>query len=238
MLANILRSKRKFVIPASGLITRYTMGNISGSTLIDEVGTSNGTINGAIQVAGPTGSALYFDGAISKFIETNNRYNFIHQTGIFSVHLWLNADSYNDGGGYTFAGSTLTNSEVGSFFIYEDRSAASADRQVRATIFNGRITGDTPTVNVGTNNTQPASGWNLISVEGNGTTVFVYVNNVLVSSSPIGTKSAAAATRTLQIGRANFSSPTLGWKGAIGETLIYNRALSTEERAAILSMGV
>lgn len=46
-------------VPTSGLISHWTMDNVSGSTLIDEQGNFNGTIVGATQV----NDYLEFDGA-------------------------------------------------------------------------------------------------------------------------------------------------------------------------------
>lgn len=50
-------------IPTDGLIAHYTMDAISGSTLIDEQGTYDGTITAGTQVAGVIGLALEFDGS-------------------------------------------------------------------------------------------------------------------------------------------------------------------------------
>lgn len=244
MIAGVIAGGRPYsasgapAIPTAGLITRYTMGHISGATLIDEMGNHDGTIIGATTSTGPTGASLYFTTASTTYIETNEKFDFIHKTGMFSFNCWLKADTYDDGSGYVFAGSTVTNSEIGSFFLYEDRSVASADKKIVATLFNGVPADPAPPATCGTNDTQPVSGWALITVEGDGTTVRIYKNNVAVSSATIGTLSASSATRTMRIGVANYSSRILPWKGYIGETLIYDRALTDTERGAIYSAGV
>ena len=49
-------------IPTDGLFVWYTMDNISGNTLVDEMGNYNGTIDGATSVLSEAGPALSFDG--------------------------------------------------------------------------------------------------------------------------------------------------------------------------------
>jgi hypothetical protein len=50
--------------PSSGLVAHYTMDNVTGTTLTDDFGANDGTISGAVQVAGVPGlgRALRFDG--------------------------------------------------------------------------------------------------------------------------------------------------------------------------------
>ncbi|NAW33253.1 LamG domain-containing protein [Halomonas alimentaria] len=49
-------------VPLQGLVLHYTMNSITGSSLADETGSYDGTISGAMQVAGRFGNALAFDG--------------------------------------------------------------------------------------------------------------------------------------------------------------------------------
>lgn len=71
-------------VPVDGLIAWYTMDNISGTTLLDEQGSYNGTIVGATQVPGVLGQAMNFDG-----INDRIRINPSPIAALFSVSLWL-----------------------------------------------------------------------------------------------------------------------------------------------------
>lgn len=212
-------------IPLNGLIAWYTMDNITGSTLIDEMGNYNGTIYGAAPVAGVVDNALDF--TPPNYIETNERFDFIHQTCSFTYNTWLNCDKYNDGGVYIFAGSALASLDRGFWLSYEDRSG-SGDRSVRIDIYRG--VDKSPTISLSINLAQPASGWAMVTIQGDGSTVSIYINNVLVGSGVVGLKSTSTATRTVNIGRSNHTTGILQWDGKIDETVIYNRPLSSSER--------
>lgn len=56
--------------PTLGLVSHWSMDDIQGSTLIDEMGANNGTITGATQVAGQVGQGLSFDGATDRVISS------------------------------------------------------------------------------------------------------------------------------------------------------------------------
>jgi len=64
MLHNTLRAAAGggHKIPTDGLVAWYSMDNVSGTTLFDQLGGYDGTISGATQVPGVIGDALQFDG--------------------------------------------------------------------------------------------------------------------------------------------------------------------------------
>lgn len=62
----------------------YTMDSITGTTLEDETGTFDGTINGATQVAGYIGSALDFDGVNDRVTG-----NFGTTSSPYTYSLWF-----------------------------------------------------------------------------------------------------------------------------------------------------
>lgn len=72
MLARRLRaaSGNRGGVPTDGLVAWYTMDNISGSTLVDEMGNYDGTIYGSVPtVAGVDGFALQPDTGIDNYVE-------------------------------------------------------------------------------------------------------------------------------------------------------------------------
>ena len=73
-------------IPTDGLIAHYTMDTISGTTLVDETGTYDATINGATVATGVIGDALSFDGVNDTVTSIGS------PTGLsdFTASLWFN----------------------------------------------------------------------------------------------------------------------------------------------------
>lgn len=76
------------------LIAAYTMDNISGTTIIDEVGVYNGTNNSATTVSGIVGSALSLSGA-NQFVDMGDNLDslFTGNGAQFSVSLWVKLNS-------------------------------------------------------------------------------------------------------------------------------------------------
>lgn len=216
------------VIPTDGLQLRYTMSNITGSTLFDETGNYDGTITGATQVASPTGFALDFSG--SDYVDTGERFNFIHQTCNFSVHMLVDQDTYNDGTLRILIGSTETSGAAGFFIGFEDRAAGSFDRALRVYI----STGSGITIDLIPQNVEPATGYNLVSVEGDGAFIYCYINGEVVGGGKIGSTTASPAANTVLLGSSTTAS-SFKYDGTIDEVYIYNRPLTSDERAALVA---
>ncbi|CAM3306594.1 LamG-like jellyroll fold domain-containing protein [Halomonas lysinitropha] len=74
-------------VPTDGLTIRYTMDDVTGSTLVAETGDYNGTISGAAQEPGIKGQALAFNKSNNDHvyvqIENSIRYN------ILSISCWV-----------------------------------------------------------------------------------------------------------------------------------------------------
>lgn len=82
------RSAPSAAVPTDGLIAWYTMQNISGSTLIDEMGNYNGTVSGTTLVAGKFGNAMAFNGTASDGV-------LLPSMGVaqITISLWVWIDS-------------------------------------------------------------------------------------------------------------------------------------------------
>lgn len=92
-LANRMRAAagNRGEIPTDGLVAWYTMDNISGSTLVDEMGNYNGTINGSpTQVSGLIGQALSFD-STGDYVAIGNGF-FSASPGVL-ISMKIKADS-------------------------------------------------------------------------------------------------------------------------------------------------
>ncbi len=96
MLATMLRASGGAVSILSAdhpnLVAMYTMDNISGSTLVDETGSFDGTISGATATTGYIGSALSFDGTTSDEVNLGS-------IGLVdgAISLWVNLTSVPSG---------------------------------------------------------------------------------------------------------------------------------------------
>ncbi|MGE4545847.1 MAG: LamG domain-containing protein [Pedobacter sp.] len=77
------------VAPTTGMISHYSMDNITGSTLTDDAGTQDGTITGATQVAGHIGQALQFAGGGDHVSVAQNSAHEFGSATDFSYALWF-----------------------------------------------------------------------------------------------------------------------------------------------------
>lgn len=106
-------------IPTDGLDVQWTMDNISGSTLVDDMGNANGTITGATAVAGHVSNALRF--ADSTHVVTSTLY----PSAIKTFSFWL--VSTNSGViNIIYENGPNTNSTANSFVLYTDANSSPA----------------------------------------------------------------------------------------------------------------
>lgn len=109
-------------MPTEGLVAHYTMESISGSTLLDETGSHDGTIFGATQVAGLGGQALDFDGT-NDYVSIPDAAALRFGTGDFFISGWFNADvlAYGTTDSGVLVSKDYTGLEV---YIYQGKLAA------------------------------------------------------------------------------------------------------------------
>ena len=219
MLANILRVKRNSLVPASGLIAYYTMDNISGATLIDQVGNYNGTITGAVQTVGKFGQALLFNGS-SDFVDCGS---LVGSTlvGDFTISLWVKTSEPDDGvylAKYNSAPSffEIGRATVGSCFYVRHPNLDGTDVLLKDSA------------------TTESYGSNFVNVVmlRSGSTTSIIVNNATKAATTT-TRSTASSGHNLQFGARSFPGAREFGQGAIDQIRIYNRALSTAEIAQL-----
>jgi hypothetical protein len=91
-------------------IARYTMGNISGTTIIDETRNYNGTlVNGPTLVPGYIGNALDFDPASEQYVDCGTALGNYLGNGVdqLSMSIWINLDNVVRNSGIFYAGTLI-----------------------------------------------------------------------------------------------------------------------------------
>ena len=228
-------------IVTNGLVLCLDAGNTksypgSGTTWTDL--TSNGN-NGTL-TNGPTfnssnvgsivfnGTTQYIDnvGGLSSF-------SFIQNTNIFSINFWFKTNILNTD--QVIMGTVVTTSEKG-FFIGFRYLAGYGLNGLGCYNLRG-VGGSMVSIGATNDNIITDTNWHQACYVINNTTVGQwYVDGISVTTSnrSVGTtvdnvKSTGDSTRTLNIGRANYSSTSSPLNGNISLVQVYNRALSASE---------
>lgn len=219
MLADRLRFKSNSGIPTDGLIAWYTMDNISGTTLIDQMGNYNGTITGAVQTAGKFGQALLFNGS-SDFVDCGSLAGST-LVGDFTISLWIKTSEPTDGvylAKYNSVPSffEIGRANVGSCFYVRHPNLDGTDVLLKDPATTGSY------------------GSNFVNVVmlRSGSTTSIIVNTV-TKASIATTRSTASSGHNLQIGARSFPGAREFGQGAIDQIRIYNRAFSAVEIAQL-----
>jgi hypothetical protein len=212
---------------------------LSGSTIWNDISRSgtNGTLTNGPTFSSANGGSIVFDG-VDDYIDaigTTSDYNYIFSSGTFSLSFWIKKSANNVR--YVIAGNTLTNSEKGFFIIAEYGISGFGDNCLRMTVTGNQtnfrlIAGSTNDNTLGTSwthctftcqNPDKIGQWYINGVASTTST------RVGSGNANQGTYYSGPATRTLNIGRANFTSTTIPLNGNIAQFSIYNRTLSASE---------
>ena len=209
------------VVPtSSGLIAHYTMANFSGTTLIDEVGTQNATINGATEAGSCLGgAAMSFDG--SAFIEIPHKSTLKPTAGVT-----FSAKAFSPNWSSTGNVRIISCTESGGWsFEFDNPTAGYVDAVVNigGTYYQASW-----------NYTGLAAGCHTFTATCDGRYVKLYVDKTLVATADKGSTGSITYTNTNSIiigGEAGASTGCTGnkWTGLIGIVRLYNRALTATE---------
>ncbi len=198
----------------------------------DSVGTHDGTlINGTTFAPGKVGTAFKFDGA-DDAVHVGMLGNVgLNETQPFSLSAWVNSHAPATGS-QVIAGNYMGETGgTGSFSTYlrinNSKLIFTIDRrQLAATTIETEI----------------LSGWQYVTATYDGTSLKLFINGTLKSSTDRTFTDSTANTRGWDIG--NFSPETntthgisSSFNGEIDELAIFDRALSAEEVAASYNAG-
>ncbi|MHC4680459.1 MAG: LamG-like jellyroll fold domain-containing protein [Planctomycetota bacterium] len=166
--------------------------------------------------------ALEFDGQ-DDYVATNEQYLFIYETGEFSASAWIHV--------YEHAVSNATwNSVLGTGHAGPFRVAVIQDGLIRCT-YDGASR-----VNL-YSDPIPVNQWRHVLVQGDGSTLQLYIDGALVDDVAI-VPQASAKRPNFAIGSRPDSLGTRVMNGIIDDVRLWNRPLSQEEIQQALDQAV
>jgi len=217
--------------PAAGPVLALSFNEVSGTTAVDGSGNNNnGTIAGATRVTGQTGfgGALQFNGS-SSIVNIAHSASLALTSGM-TLEAWVNPSAnagttVNDGWRTVIMKERSTTGLA--YGLYSNDGDSNPSRPA------GYIRNNGTDVEAANGPAVPLGVWTHMAVTYDGTTLRLYVNGVLRSSTA-ASGGIGASTAPLRIGgNTVFSVPgTEYFAGLIDEVRIYNRALSAAEITA------
>lgn len=214
MLHNRLRAAagNRDGIPTDGLVAWYTMDNISGSTLVDEMGNYDATIDGATQVVGVDGQALSFDGSNDKVTslgyvsgDTDMAWSFWFKTTQTSTGVLIGQDMASNYRA-VFVGS--------SGIAFFSRTSTGGYKQTDA--ISGYQDGN----------------WHHATVSQIGNVIHFRINDTIEKSLDMGSRNDAT-TKSYLGWNGGSGSDNFWHSGQLDQVRIYNRELDTSEKTLI-----
>ncbi|HMF93839.1 MAG TPA: LamG-like jellyroll fold domain-containing protein [Vicinamibacterales bacterium] len=218
--------------PAAGPVLTMSFNEPSGNTANDSSGNgNNGTIAGATRVSGQVGfgGALSFDG-VSSIVNIPHSASLALSSGM-TLEAWVNP-SADAGSGPNGGWRTVIMKERGTtglaYALYGNDGDSNPSRPA------GYIRNANTDKEAAAGPAVPVGVWTHLAVTYDGTSIRLYVNGVLRSTTGSAGGGIAASTAPLRIGgNTVFSIPgTEYFAGLIDEVRIYNRALSAAEITA------
>jgi RHS repeat-associated protein len=171
--------------------------------------------------------AYLFDGVNDKITTTGTEDDmaFIHNTGVFTVSAFIKINNLD--GRNTIVGNTITSTQKGFFFIYDNYSSTYnhqlrfASQVAKSGVYN-EVVGGVRTIN--------DNAWHHVVAVGDGSTIRLYVDGYQdgYSTEILYYGDGTNASLPLTIGNPNHATLTF-MNGGIDEVQIWDRALSDAE---------
>lgn len=182
----------------------------------------------------PNVRSTIFNG-IDEYIDsvgTTSSYNFIENTGVFTISLWCKLTDNTSIDGFSYMGNNSGGNPNGFSFLWDNRAAF--NKNVRIVITQGiSVIIDSSS----SNNIIADNDWHHIVCTGNATNVFFYVDNVKeTGSGTMSTLGSGVSKEILQFGRINNVSSLL-MDGNFKDISIWNDTLSDVEVSEIYHSG-
>jgi hypothetical protein len=191
----------------------------SGTVAFDSSGNgNNGVVYGATWVTGKFGSALSFDRTAGTHLDINNYFTRVG-SGNYTFALWfyhIGADSSNE----LFAQRDNPDNTVNLIDAYHVSNGS-----VYFNVYNG---GTAAHQTVHSSVSVSNNAWHFLVVGRSGSTMFMYIDGVDVTSSPSVTGDVPNITNPFRIGTSS-GYHTYGWTGYVDELRFYSRSISANE---------
>ncbi len=203
-------------------IAHYTMDNIIGDQLKDESGSFDGTIVGALPVAGLIGNALNFN-AVGEYATLGTSSDFDFSTASFSISLWLFQSTVQDAGIISkriggSSGWVLTTMATGAVCFRSAIGGAWVD--TRMPTASGLLTPNT---------------WHHLVLTRNGANWTIYVDSAIGSTLTIAGALSNVGT-AIELARSD-SVNELPYNGLLDQLRIYDRIVSQAEVDSLYTEG-
>ena len=165
--------------------------------------------------------SMNFDG--TNYFTASSKFDFIQQTGIFSISTWIKMSDNTSATNQVIAGTNYTGSNVGWQLWIDNRSSQSpaVNKTLKFHLWNSS------TNLLAIDQVITDNDWNLITITGDGTTIRAYKNGSLLSTTQsISGSTSSIAFSDLRIGANTVSSPSVFFNGQIDEVAIFDKALN------------
>lgn len=205
-----------FIMPANVFAATYYVDSVNGKN------SNNGTlVNGTAWTTGHTGSALSFDGV-------NNRVDITGDTATlkpahWTVSLWMYANTGSTKLRTIFS-PAYSSGFASGFSLFVDSLGRIGIRYGNGTKFISSINSGTSIL----------GGWHNVVATFDGTTMSLYVDDVLKDSMNASTFGYSAISNQARIG---YGGGTDSFDGKLDEFRFYNRALTVSEIKALYADG-
>ena len=211
------------LVTAGGLVGDWKANEGSGTTLVDSSGlANNGTILGnPTWVTGQHGQAIRFDGMGDYATVADNAS--LDISGAITMATWVKPE-------ITTTQYLIKKAIQGGTDGYELSLATTGFPFVR---FNSTASGTTYRVDSPTAYPNNGTTWMHLAATSDGITIRLYVNGTEVATKPAP---AAITTNNVALGIGGQSDGVSPLRGAMDDTLLYNRALSASEVAALATI--
>lgn len=213
----------------NGLVALWRFEEDGGLSFADSSGAGNtasvtNSLSPMLSVRGfPSGNALWFDGSNSLSVEESPSLN---MTSAVTVAAWVFRDSYN-----AYSRTLISKGRINGARSYY--ATVNANGTVCFYVNN-----QAGLARVCTNWVSPAmltGRWFHVAGICDGTNLVCYVNGIPGQKAPFNGTSIYPTTNGLSIGAGISGIPTrYPWVGGIADLSIYNRALSSNEVAALV----
>ncbi len=205
-------------VSSSGLLRHFSMKTTGATTVIDETGTANATLSGAIPKPGAIGQALDFDG-VDDSVDTGSD---MIGTGDDSISAWIYADGYGEG---TF-GRIIDNGK----FIVSLRESTGGNAKSLSLLSDGATIAESAINSILIN-----QWYHVLITRTSAGTANIYINGVLSGSANQASGTPAAGTTNVIIGNNSVGART--FDGRIDELRLYNRILTASEITELYTQG-
>lgn len=210
----------------NGLISYWSMNETTGNTVADFKAISNGNSTNTTIVDGKFGKARRSTGNGYTTANDNAAYNFTN----FTVAAWVNPSTFGEDNYASIYSRRTAPQNKGMYLeLNGDEGAGSGQMQCHLDFTSGDMRVKTSAAKL------TANSWNLAVCSYDGTSLKVYINNILAGTSSKTGTAYTSPGMNISIGRNPIVSSVLS--GTIDEVALWNRPLTTQELTTLYNNG-